>query len=242
MLAINAQDAIAATDALIDLLGAPLGLDDRGMERQLGQLIVRYAGGLGTGGSAELYLALFRLMLTHRLSVPAPIAAAFRALGALEGSLQRLSGEMDLAAAAREHGRSLMTELLGPEEIRSTLEMQLVSVLPLLQRLPRRVGRLAENLESGAFTVNVRAFGHEQDRSFVTGIVQQVVVALLAAALAIGGVILVVADTGPIMTDGLRLYTFCGLVLLLFAFVLGFRALVLVFRQSAQHGTRPGRQ
>jgi ubiquinone biosynthesis protein len=233
LLAFDRQDAIAAADALMDLLGAPTGVDDRAFEQQLGQLIVRYAGGLGTGGSAALYLALFKLVLTHRLSVPAPVAAAFRALGAVEGSLPRLTGVIDLATAAREDGRSLMAELMGPQRIRSTLEMQLVTVLPLLQRLPRRLNRLTEELESGQFTINVRAFGHAADRSFVTGIVQQVVVAMLAAALAIGGIILVVADTGPIMTPGLRLYTFLGLILLLFAFVLGSRAMVLVFRQAA---------
>jgi ubiquinone biosynthesis protein len=146
---------------------------------------------------------------------------------------------MDLAAAAREQGRSLMKDLMGPSQARSALEMQLVTVLPMLRRLPRRLGRLSNDLESGSFTVNVRAFGHRGDRSFITGIVQQVVVDMLAAALAIGGILLVVADTGPIMTEGLRLYTFFGLILLLFASVLGSRALVLVFRQAAPHRRGP---
>lgn len=67
---LDRQDTIAATDAPIDLLGAPPGLDDRALERQLGQLIVRHAGGLGTGSSAKLYRALAKLVLTYRLSSP----------------------------------------------------------------------------------------------------------------------------------------------------------------------------
>lgn len=240
LLAFDRQDAIAATDALIDLLDAPVDLDDRALERQIGQLIVRHSSSSGTGASADLYLALFKLVLAHRLTVPAPIAAAFRALAALEESLQRLTGgEWNLVAAARQQGRSLMAETLAPAQVRSSLETQLATVLPLLQRLPRRLNHLTSNLESGAFTVNVRAFVHEDDRSFITGVIQQVVVAMLAAALALGGILLMVADAGPTMTEGLPLYTFLGMILMLFAFVLGSRALVLVFRQAARTHDQP---
>ena len=62
------------------------------------------------------------------------------------------------------------------------------------------------------------------------GLAQQVIVALLASATALGGIVMVTSEAGPMMTSTLSLYTFLGFVLLLFGFVLGSRAVVLVFR------------
>jgi ubiquinone biosynthesis protein len=53
---------------------------------------------------------------------------------------------------------------------------------------------------------------------------------VLAATCALAGVVLVTSEAGPMMTATLPLYTFLGFVLLLFGFVLGARAVVLVFR------------
>ncbi|NMD47485.1 MAG: hypothetical protein GYA85_12075, partial [Propionibacterium sp.] len=52
----------------------------------------------------------------------------------------------------------------------------------------------------------------------------------LAATAAACGVALTLSELGPQLTPVLRVSTFGGLTLLLFAFVLGCRALVLVFR------------
>jgi ubiquinone biosynthesis protein len=71
----------------------------------------------------------------------------------------------------------------------------------------------------------------------VTGLVQQLVVAGLASAVALCGVIMIIADTGPWMTSALRVYTFIGSCLLLFGFVLGARALALTFRDQHLRGS-----
>jgi len=92
---------------------------------------------------------------------------------------------------------------------------------------------MSEGFERGRAVVSVRVLADERDRGFVTGIVQQVTTTLLAAACALGGIILLVSDTGPYMLPTLRLYTFLGATLFFFGFVLAARALVLVFRRPA---------
>ncbi|HYQ33957.1 MAG TPA: hypothetical protein VEQ83_12140, partial [Lapillicoccus sp.] len=54
------------------------------------------------------------------------------------------------------------------------------------------------------------------DRGFGAGIVQQLTTTLLAAACAIGGIVLLVSDTGPYMLPTRRLYTFLGATLFFF--------------------------
>lgn len=239
MLAVDRQDSIAATDALVDLLDRPAVLDDRLLEREVGQLVMRF----GEGGSTVMFIALLRIVLDHGFAVPPPIAAAFRALGALDGTLQLVSPGLDLARSARSQAATLVGDRFTAAAVRSSLEAQLAALLPLLQRLPRRVDRIAEQLEDGRLSVNLTLFGQRGEQSFVTGLVQQLVVAGLAAALALCGVLLVIADVGPHMTPGLRTYTFVGFTLLLFGFVLGARALALAFRDQhlRERGRRPPR-
>ena len=230
--AVERRDSVAATDAVLDLLDRPDDLDDRAFERELGQLLQRFAGA-GGGGSTGMFQALFSLVIRHHFAVPPQVAAALRALGALEGTLWSISPQVDLVAAAREEGRSVLASRFGPSEVRAALEDQLVTLLPLLHRLPRRINAISEGFERGRAVVSVRVLADERDRGFVTGIVQQVTTTLLAAACALGGIILLVSDTGPYMLPTLRLYTFLGATLFFFGFVLAARALVLVFRRPA---------
>jgi ubiquinone biosynthesis protein len=229
--AIERRDSVAATDAVLDLLDRPDDLDDRVFERELGQLLQRFAGA-GGGGSSGMFQALFSLVIRHHFAVPPQVAAALRALGALEGTLWSISPGVDLVAAAREEGRELLASRFGPSEVRAALEDQLVTLLPLLHRLPRRISSITESFERGRSVVSVRVLADERDRGFVTGIVQQLTTTVLAAACALGGIILLVSDTGPYMLPTVRRYAFLGATLFFFGFVLAARALALVFRRS----------
>ncbi len=229
LLAVDRQDAVASAQALIDLLDAPAVLDARTLERELGQLIMRHSAG---GDVESLVVDLMRLVLRHGLRVPPSIAASFRCLGALDGTLKLLSPDLDMVAVARERGSALLSRDLGPGGVRSAVEDQLVGLLPMLQRLPRQVSSIIEDVEQGRFTVTVRALQGAGERKFLTGLVQQLVLSVLAATTALAGTALALAGRGPMMTDVVPLSTFCGMLLLLFAVVLGCRVAVLVFRRD----------
>jgi ubiquinone biosynthesis protein len=114
--AVERRDSVAATDAVLDLLDRPADLDDRAFERELGQLLQRFAGA-GGGGSTGMFQALFSLVIRHHFAVPPQVAAALRALGALEGTLWSISPQVDLVAAARKEGRSVLASRFGPSEV-----------------------------------------------------------------------------------------------------------------------------
>lgn len=65
---------------------------------------------------------------------------------------------------------------------------------------------------------------------FLSGLVQQLVLAVLTATFAACGTALVLSDMGPLLAPRLQLVTYAGLVLLLFAFTLGSRLIALAFR------------
>ncbi|MEU1879504.1 AarF/UbiB family protein [Streptosporangium sp. NPDC020072] len=232
LLAVDNNDAIGATDSLIEMLDRPDGLAERELERDLGQLMVRYRSGFGRNGSAGLFAALFKLIHAYGFAVPPQIAAAFRALAALDGTLTLISPDLDVVGAVRKQGREMMRESLSPESVRADLESRLAGFLPILQRLPRRLNKLTEDLEHGRISINIRPLADEGDRRFLTGLVQQVVVAVLAAAATLGAIVLIAADSGPMVTPELRLFALVGFALLLVGFVLALRSLALVFRRE----------
>ncbi len=237
--AVDRNDSIGATDALLDVLDRPDVLDDRFFEREVGQLVQRSRTGFGASGSAGMFGALVTVIIRHRFSVPPQVAASFRALAALEGTLGSISPGFDLVASARVEGRTMLGDQLRPERVRATLEDQLVTLLPLVQRLPRRINAITDNLERGRTSFNVRLLADERDRGFITGILQQLTMTILAAACAVCGILLVTSESGPLMLPQLRLYTFLGATLFFFAFVLAARSLVLVFRHTATQPSHP---
>lgn len=240
MVAIDAQDAVATTQVLTDLLDRGAELDERAMERDVSALVMRHTAPGGRTDTGALSLALLRLSLRHSLAVPPPIAAAFRALGALDGTVRLLSPGTDVVATARAHGSAAFADQLSPSGLRAEAEHQLLAALPALRRPPRQLAGIASDLEAGRFRINVVAVLPERERALFTGLAQQIVLAVLAAAAGIGGILLLVDDGGPALTESLRLQPVLAAVLLLIAFVLGSRAVVLVFRHA--HLARSGRE
>jgi ubiquinone biosynthesis protein len=89
LLAIDRGASRTAADALLDILEPPAEpVDDRRREREIGQLLVRFAG--GTRDVAGMFGQLFGLVHRYGFGVPPQVAAAFRTLASL-GAPWRLS-------------------------------------------------------------------------------------------------------------------------------------------------------
>ncbi|MFF2832116.1 ABC1 kinase family protein [Cellulosimicrobium cellulans] len=236
LLAVDADDAVAATDALLELLDAPADLDVRRLERAVGQVIVRFRG---AGASGAMFTALFRLVTDAGLAVPSQVAAAFRTFASLEGTLRLIDPGFDLVAGARATAQPLVRRVVTPEGLRERATSLFLGLAPELERLPRRLAKITSDVEAGRLTVNVRSFAHPDDRAFVTGLVQQVVSTVIAAAAVVAAVVLVSADSGPELVEGLRLFAVLGAALGFVGTVLAVRVLVFAFRGTATGGRRP---
>lgn len=231
MAALGRGDSVTAADTLLELVDRPEEVDERDLERSVGQLIVRYASpGAATGAAA--FAALFRLVMSQRLRVPPEVAAVFRAFATLEGTLTLLDPDFNLLTQAQQSGRDRMDEAMRPRQLRRAVEDELVSLLPPLRRLPRRAERIADSLEHGRFTTNVRLFADAGDRRWVTGLVHQVLLTVLAGTTGLMAALLLGIDDGPRVTESIALYALLGYGLLVVSAVLGLRVLGLVFRRT----------
>ena len=84
-------------------------------------------------------------------------------------------------------------------------------------------------MEQGRLSLNVRLFADERDRRVVTGLTQQVLLTLLAAASGIIAALLLGAPGGPKITPTVSLYQVIGYNLLIVAAILALRVLFTIF-------------
>lgn len=229
LLALDCGDPVMLNDALLDIVDRPEQLDEPRLERALGRFLARYFAA-GTTPDVRMFTDLFRIIADYGLAVPPEIAAVFRALATMEGTLTQLAPRFDIVAEARRFGDQQLAAQLSPEAIRNTAAADLAMLVPMLRRLPRRIDRLGGALEDGRLTVSVRLLADRADRRYLTSLVHRVLLTFLAAAAGIMAVLMIGLHGGPALSKSVSLYSFFGYCLLATAAILAVRVLVQVFR------------
>jgi ubiquinone biosynthesis protein len=229
LLAMDRGDPLGASDALLEVMLRPDQVDIEHLERALGQFMARYLGP-GANRGVRMFSDLFRIVTEHGLSVPPEVAAVFRALAVLEGTLAQLAPGFDLVAEARAFATAHGPGQVDPPAARQAVTDELTTLLPMLRRLPRRVERIAGAAEHGRLSVQVRLLADPRDRRHLTGLLHQVLLTILAATAGIMAVLLLGTAGGPAVTATVSLYQLLGYNLLVVCAILALRVLVLIFR------------
>jgi len=229
LLALDRGDPVMLNDALLDVVDRPEQLDEPRLERALGRFLARHFA-VGIAPDVRMFTDLFRIVADYGLAVPPEIAAVFRALATVEGTLTQLAPGFDIVAEARRFGDQQLAAQLSPEAIRSTAAADATMLVPMLRRLPRRIDRIGGALEDGRLTVSVRLLADPSDRRYLTGLVHRVLLTFLAAAAGIMAVLLIGLHGGPALSKTVSLYSFFGYCLLVIAAILAVRVLAQVFR------------
>ncbi|WP_043639203.1 ABC1 kinase family protein [Nonomuraea candida] len=236
LLAMNRQDPLGVTDALLEVVPRPEDIDEPALERALGQFMARHlAPGMD---SVQLFTDLFKIVSVYGLSIPPEVAAVFRALATLEGTLVRLSPGFNLIGEAREFAGRYLAEQVTPDTIGESIGQELAALLPMLRRLPRRVERIASAAEHGRFGMNVRLLADDRDRRYITGLLHQVLLTVLGGTAGVMAVILLGSDGGVEVLPSTTLIHLIGYNLLVISAILGLRVLALIFRRPRDAGER----
>jgi ubiquinone biosynthesis protein len=176
LLAMDRGDPLAASDALLEVMLRPDEVDTERLERALGQFMARYLSA-GASPGVRMFSDLFRIVTEYGLSVPPEVAATFRALAVLEGTLSQLAPGFDLVAEARAFAAGQGAgQAVDPAAARRLVTDELTTLLPMLRRLPRRLERIASAVEHGRLSVQVRLFADQRDRRHLTGLLHQVLI------------------------------------------------------------------
>ena len=235
LLALGRADPAALRDALLELLTRTDDIDEQQLERALGQFMARHLTG-GTAATAEMFTDLFRLASRFELAIPPEIATVLRTLATLEGTLTLLTPGIDIAEEARAYAAAHVAAQLSPRGMPKSAADELIALLPVLRRLPRRLDRITGAMEQGRLSLNVRLFADERDRQVVTGLTHQVLLAFLGAASGIVAALMLGAPGGPMITPTVSLYQVIAYNLLIVAAILVLRVLFIIFRNRQSTG------
>ncbi|MCO5225922.1 MAG: AarF/UbiB family protein, partial [Thermomicrobiales bacterium] len=189
-------DPVSATDALLIMVDEPDDLNLRQLERDMGAFMATYIVP-GATVNSQVIADLFGIVARNGLSMPPSLAAALRALGTIEGTLTWLSPGYDILTEARRFAEEYMRESVRPTNIRNMLTEELVALLPVIRRMPRRLDRLTTAMEAGRFTMNVGKMGTPDDHHMVRSLVQELLLTVLAGASGLMATMLIGQDSGP---------------------------------------------
>ena len=236
-------DPVAVSDALLEVVPRPDEIDQPRLERAVGVVLARHLGP-GAAAGLRLFADLVRVVAGFGLAVPPEVAAVFRALATVEGTLTQLAPGFDLVAEARAVRRRPARRAAGGRVAAPAGH--------------RRAGHAAADAAPAAAPggpdrrrgrgrpadVNVRLFADERDRAYATGLVQQLLLTVLGATAGLMAVLLLGTAGGPRSARRSRLYQLLGYFLLVISSVLVLRVLVLIFRRerhlTALTGEPPG--
>ncbi|MGW3995785.1 ABC1 kinase family protein [Amycolatopsis sp. NPDC004772] len=233
LLALDRGDPAGLRDGLLEIVDRTTEIDEQRLERALGALVARHFGP-GRTPDLDLFAGLFRVVADFRLSVPPPVAAVFRALATVEGTLAALDPGFDVVAESRAFAVEQVGAGLRPGSLGRTATGELLALLPVLRRIPRRIDRIGAALEEGRLSVNVRLFSDERDRDIVTGLVHEALLAFVGAATGLMAVFLLTGSGGPRIAEDLTLHQVFGYNLLVISALVGLRLLFVVFRRSGR--------
>ena len=224
VLAIDQRDPAALRDALLEIIDDSPDIDAQSLERSLGRLMARNLSP-GLTPDAEAFADLFRIVSTYGVTVPPEIEVVFKTLATMQGTLARLAPGFDIIRESQRFSDTQITAQLAPVDLKDVAIKEVLELVPLLRRLPRRFDRITAAIERGKLSANVRFLADPRDQEVVSGYLNQALVCVLAATTGIMAVVLLASQGGPIISQGVRLYAVFGYNLLVISAVLAIRVL-----------------
>ena len=174
------------------------------------------------------------LLTKFGIDVPVELTTFSRAFLILEGTLTTLAPGYRLSEHAQEIGAEWVSAKV--DEAGGSMEDiardELIKQLPTLRQLPRRADRIGEMLERGNLTTRVSLFANKTDVDVITKLVNRVVLGLISTVLGLMSVLMLSADQGPVLVDGVELLQVVGSIGLVASGILMLRVVAAIVRDG----------
>jgi ubiquinone biosynthesis protein len=231
MIGVSQRDPDQLRQAVLQVATLRRDVDDEELERALARFMTRHLAP-GMVPSAAMFNDLLQLFFTFGINLPPELSTFFRALITLEGTLTTLSPGYPVIDRAEAIAAEWMRARLAPSSFEELAREELIRMGPLLRRLPRRLDRIANQIERGNFRARVSLLSDPHDEHVVTKLVNRTVLALTGGVVGLIGAILLGVGGGPPFAGDTSLYEFFGYFSLFCSVVLMMRVIVSVLHDG----------
>jgi ubiquinone biosynthesis protein len=190
------DDTTRIADAVLRMAPVRRAQDEPDFRRDIARFV---ADELGPGAriGVETVDDAVEVFGRYRLKPPPDFVAAARALAIFEGTLRTLAPSFDLLEESRGLAREQIRDQLRPGKLRDVAVRELFGVVSAARRLPRRVDRIGEAIETGKLSVNIRLFADPRDRRTLSGVIRRVLLVLLGAGAGVLAVVYLALPARP---------------------------------------------
>lgn len=169
---IQQNDSDIMSDAVLQLVQDNESIDRNKFEYALGQTMMRISH-IDKIPTRELIHSLFDIVRDFGLKFHGPVGTALRALIVLDRSLRLVDPEFDMfresKTFAKKHKASyLFKPFTEPSATKAKIEEELAVWVPELMKIPKRIDRLVQRVESGKVILHHDIFSDKHNSMFVT--------------------------------------------------------------------------
>ena len=144
--------------------------------------------------------------------------------------LFRSDPEFSLVDGAREHAGDIVTG--GSGGFRAAVEHEAMRQLPRLRRLPDRIDAILGQAADNKLGFRLHLFSDPRNEQVITRIFNRIVLAIVAAAVGLGSVMLLSVEAGPHLGTSVSINEVLGYVGLVTASVLVMRIVAGIIRDG----------
>ena len=180
---IRQNDACILYDGVMLLVEDVDNVEREEVEQVLGQILLKISY-IDHVPTEELIYSLFGVVREFGLSFYPSVSLALRSLITLDGTLRIIKPDFDIFVEGKEYSKKYISSILKKsfEEPRATKELiedELSMIIPTLRKIPGRIDRLVQRVESGKIILHHDIFSDEKNSSFVTQLFSRFVLLLV---------------------------------------------------------------
>jgi ubiquinone biosynthesis protein len=194
------KDSRALLNALLRVANWEAGIDRRGLERELLDLLDSfYATPIGDLNLGQLLLDMTTLVREHRLRLQPDLVLMVKALMTAEGTARLIYPELDVISEAKRSVKQVAARRLEPKAILRHLRASLSDLLALSRLLPARLSEIVDKLDRGDLSVR---FEHENLgglRNTLESVSNRLTFGIIIAALIIGSSMIITTGVKPLL-------------------------------------------
>jgi ubiquinone biosynthesis protein len=194
MISVSREDASRLADVLLVLGMAQVHVDRNALRRDLQRLLARYCGrALGDVKFGALLAELVEVIRWHHLRLAPDLALLIKTLGMGEGLAAQVYPDFNLMDVYIPLAEELLRAQFSPRRWLRQFLLTGIDALQMATELPQQLSRIMGDIERGGLEVTLEPASFDPYFMRLEGLVNRLVLALLATSLTIASALLLAA-------------------------------------------------